>query len=109
MKRKDKEPLKLQTEDTKSSLKLQDDITDKQQSRDLNKQGEELIQRDEVENTPFIIITINNESFGTFGKYRITEMYHTKQQCRAELLKMDWNNVVKIMTLVFEILTNKTN
>ncbi|AXH73450.1 MAG: hypothetical protein [Microviridae sp.] len=67
--------------------------------------GEQLIERDEVENTPFVIITMNKESFGTFGKYRITESYHTKQQCRAELLNMNWNNVVKIMSLVHEVLS----
>ncbi|AXH71922.1 MAG: hypothetical protein [Microviridae sp.] len=69
-----------------------------------NEQGEELIQRDEVENTPFIMITINNETFGTFGKYRITEMYHTKQQCKVELMRIDWNRLVQITSLIVEML-----
>lgn len=76
--------------------------------KEKNPQKEELIQRDEVENTPFIMITINNETFGTFGKYRITEMYHTKAQCKVELLKMDWNRVIQIMTLIVDMMRENT-
>lgn len=85
-------------------MRSQENQTDKLKS---NGKSEELIERDDVENTPFQIITINKESFGVFGKYRITEPYHTKQQCKVELLNMNWNNVVKIMTLVVETMNSK--
>ncbi|AXH74334.1 MAG: hypothetical protein [Microviridae sp.] len=81
--------------------------TPKLNSTGLNEQGEEMIQRDKIENTPFVMITINNKTFGTFGKYRITEMYHTKQQCKIDLLRMDWNRVIQIMTLVNEMMKNQ--
>lgn len=86
--------------------------TENQDSKSLIAGGEkekteQLIERDEVENTPFTIITMNGESFGTFGKYKITENYHTKQQCRVELLKVDWNRIVQITTLINVILNEK--
>lgn len=109
MKQKEKEQFSLPTEATKFTSKLQVNTTDKPSLTGSNKQGEELIQKDEVNNTPFVIITINNESFGAFGKFRITEMFHTKQQCKTELLRMDWNNIVKIMTLVVELMNTKNN
>ncbi|AXH76860.1 MAG: hypothetical protein [Microviridae sp.] len=76
-------------------------------SNELNEQGEELVQREEIENTPFVMITINNESFGTFGKYRITEMYHTKAQCKIELKSITWNRIIQIMSLLNEMLNEK--
>lgn len=103
MKQKEKEESKTTTEVKKSQSKLPVSTTDKQQSNGED-HSEELIERDEVENTPFVMITINNETFGTFGKYRITETYHTKQQCKVELLAMNWNRVIQIMTLVFDML-----
>ncbi|AXH75608.1 MAG: hypothetical protein [Microviridae sp.] len=69
---------------------------------------DELIQRDEVENTPFVMITIKGETFGTFGKYRITEPYHTKQQCKVELQRVDWNRIVQVCTLINEMMKNQT-
>lgn len=83
--------------------------TPNRNSTGLNEQGEELIQREDVENTPFQVITINKESFGVFGKYRITEMYHTKQQCKAELQVINWNRLIQIMTLVHNMMTENKN
>ncbi|WNK14249.1 MAG: hypothetical protein [Microvirus sp.] len=60
------------------------------------------------------MITMNNETFGTyetfgtFGKYRITEPYLTKAECRVELLKMDWNRVIQICTLIVEMMRENT-
>ncbi|AXH75301.1 MAG: hypothetical protein [Microviridae sp.] len=71
------------------------------------KDNEQLIQREDVDGTPFIMITIKDETFGTLGNYKITESYYNKKQCENELRKMDWNNVVKVMTVVHEILTKK--
>ncbi|AXH74909.1 MAG: hypothetical protein [Microviridae sp.] len=108
MKQTDKVKQKSEKTPQSEPLRLVAEETRKQPSTGLNEQGEELVQRDEVENTPFIVITINNESFGTFGKYRITETYHTKQQCKAELKAITWNRIVQIMTLVNEIMKEQT-
>lgn len=82
--------------------------TDEQNRESYNSKTEELIQRREMENTPFTIITLTEKhaSFGTFGKYKITEDYETPEQVEAELKKMTWNRIVQIMSLVQTILTN---
>lgn len=107
MKSKAKQPTELM--DDPQSKKLLESLEDQDKHvlnglSEKNHQGEELIQRQEVNNTPFMIITINNESFGTFGKYRITEMYHTKAQCEAELKRIDWNRIIQIIALTTEML-----
>nr|WAE43697.1 MAG: hypothetical protein [Microviridae sp.] len=69
---------------------------------------EQLIEKIEIEGTPFNIIKINNEYFGTFGKYRITEVNEQEETVRKQLIEYSWNNIVKIMTLVVDMLNPKT-
>lgn len=67
---------------------------------------EELIIKTEMENTPFVIVTTGGKSFGTLGKYKITEDYHTEEQVEAELNRMTWNRIIQIIMLVHDTLTN---
>lgn len=61
----------------------------------------ELIQRDEVKDTPFMIITIEDKgSFGALGEYRITETYKTKEAVRQEVEKITWNRVIQVMMII---------
>lgn len=68
--------------------------------------SEELIKRTEVENSPFIIININDEYFGTLGKYRITEIYNNFNDCKNDLEKITWNRITQVIQLIFETLKN---
>ena len=70
---------------------------------ELLEDPEELIKRIDVENTPFVIINIENEYFGTFGQYRITEVYETEAQCKRAVSEITWNNIIKIITLITEM------
>ncbi|AXH74418.1 MAG: hypothetical protein [Microviridae sp.] len=110
MKQNEKQQSKSKVTEGTEQSQFSEGKQDKQNSPGATDEqpGEELIQRDEVENTPFQVITINKESFGVFGQYRITEMYHTKQQCMAELRRMDWNRIVQICTLINEMLNKNT-
>lgn len=103
MKSKEKKEQNTQTEETKSFALLSGDQTDNKHSNS----NEELIKREDVENTPFQVITIGKDSFGTFGKYKITEDYENPLQVHAELKKMDWNRVIQIMVLVIDMLRTK--
>lgn len=80
---------------------------EEQDNKNSNSETKQLIEREQVEETPFNVITINGVSFGTFGQYRITEEYNTKKQCEHELKRITWNNIIKIMTLVHEMLNNQ--
>jgi len=77
--------------------------------KDESNSNTELIERYRVPNTPFDMITINSETFGTFGKFRITEIYQSKEECLKILEKVDWNRLVQIMTLVFELMNKEAS
>lgn len=64
----------------------------------------ELIKRTEIENTPFTVVTIKEESFGSMGKYRITEIYKTEDEVKKELENITWNRIVQVMLLITESL-----
>lgn len=73
-----------------------------------NKKAEELISRKDLDGTPFTIITVEDEYFGVMGKYRITEKYKSFELAKAEAMRLDWNNVIKIISLIcHEFIENK--
>jgi len=66
--------------------------------------GEELIQRKDVKDTPFTIIskTDTNEHFAVIGEYRITEVYDSKNKVEKEVKKITWNRIVQVMMILNE-------
>jgi len=61
--------------------------------------SEELIKREEVEGTPFIIVTTENGSFGVLGEFRITEVKEI-EVLREELRYVDWNKIVQVVMIL---------
>ena len=59
--------------------------------------NEELVKRKGIKDTPFEVITIDGESFGTMGAYRLTEKYDNVKECEKDLKKMTWNRVLQVM------------
>ena len=68
---------------------------------DNNTQVEELVKREEVEHTPFTIVTTEEGSFLTMGKYRLTEA-QTIEEVRQEAKKVTWNRLIQVMMLLNE-------
>jgi len=66
--------------------------------------NKELIQRKEVKNTPFTIIskTDTNEHFAVMGDYRITEVYDSQNKVEKEVKKITWNRIIQVMMIVNE-------
>lgn len=62
----------------------------------------ELITRDDVPDSPFTIIGIDNEFFGAMGKYRITEPSVNKEVIENELKNITWNRLVQVIMIIFE-------
>jgi len=60
----------------------------------------ELIQREDVKDSPFTIITINEESFGAMGGFRITENTGTKEEVKKDLEKITWNRIIQVMMIL---------
>lgn len=61
----------------------------------------ELVEREEVENTPFTVITAGSKTFGVMGMHRITE-YGTKEEIRKELKEITWNRLIQVIMLLTE-------
>lgn len=83
----------------------------KTQSTNVNKinsesgKGEEMIKRQNIKNSPFEIITIEKESFGVMGEYRITEKYKTIKKVKEELETITWNRIVQVIMILNEVQT----
>jgi hypothetical protein len=71
--------------------------------------SKELIKREEIENTPFTIVTVNKESFGAMGEYRITEPRETAEEVREELKEINWNRIVQVMMILTKKITENEN
>lgn len=69
-----------------------------------NKQGSsELVQREQLKNTPFTMIGLENRWFGTMGEYRMTEEYESKEELENELSNITWNRIIQVMMVLDEI------
>lgn len=66
------------------------------------KQESNLIERNNVENTPFQIVSLEGYHFGVMAKYRITEKYDTKEEVEQELKEITWNRIIQITALLIE-------
>lgn len=73
-------------------------VHDRQNS---DSKSSELIERFELENSPFTIITTEEGSFGAMGKYRITEP-GLKEDIEKELNEITWNRIVQVMLILLE-------
>jgi hypothetical protein len=67
-----------------------------------NNSNSTLIERENIENTPFTVITENGYSFGVMAEYRITEKYDTVEEVKQELKEITWNKIVQITALLIE-------
>lgn len=70
------------------------------ESMDRQNSSTELIQREEIENTPFKVITIKGKSFGAFGNNRITEEYTTKEEVINQLKEPKWEIIITIILAI---------
>lgn len=76
-----------------------------------NKNSSELIKREEIEDSPFMIIETERDLFGVMGEYRLTEVYEVtddnRVKLREELKAISWNRVIQVIMLLVEKLKDK--
>lgn len=93
-----------------SSLKNVEKQTNKKSSKVDDRT--ELIQREEIKDTPFTMITIDGKSFGAMGGFRLTEQSGNKEEVKKDLAKVTWNRIIQVMMImktIDEENQNKTN
>ncbi len=60
----------------------------------------EMCKREDVPNSPFVVVTVEEGSFGTLGKWRITEIKQNSAEVFDELSTLSWNRIIQVMTLL---------
>lgn len=80
------------------------------QGIDDPREEEGTIIREDVEDSPFTLISIDGgkEFFGTMGKYRITDP-GSKEELLKDLKEFNWNRIVQVMLLLLESTGNMIN
>lgn len=70
----------------------------------INKKAEELITREQIENTPFVIVSNKTEGkhFGMVGKFRVTEPNENYEELKEELVELSWNRITQVIGIIVE-------
>lgn len=73
------------------------------------KEGEELIKKTNVPNSPFHVISLKdqNQHFGCLGQFRITELHDTFKEAEKDTKAITWNRIIQVITLVNQITNEK--
>ena len=72
---------------------------------DKKNSGEELVKRENIDDSPFQIITQEGYSFGVMGEYRVTDKDNDKNKIKKELKKITWNRIVQVIMILDELKT----
>jgi len=62
--------------------------------------GSEILEKEVIPQTPFVIIKEKDKYYGLIGRYRLTEPCETREEAIQETTKMTWDNLIKIMIVV---------
>lgn len=62
----------------------------------------QLLERINLEDTPFTAIKFGNLWYLTMGKYRLTDGTPNKQECLDEVNNTTWNRLLQIMQIMIE-------
>lgn len=65
-----------------------------------NSKSTELVEKIEIPNSPFLVIVTEEGAAGVMGNYRLTEIYPTKEEAIKAVKKIDWNNIVKVISCI---------
>jgi hypothetical protein len=66
-------------------------------------ESSEMIERWQIPNSPFTVISIENKHFGVMGEYRITEECKSRGEVEDELKCITWNRIIQVMMILEEI------
>ncbi len=62
----------------------------------------EMVKREDVPNSPFVVVTVEEGSFGTLGKWRITELCKTSKEVFDDLSVISWDRVIQVIQLILQ-------
>lgn len=68
----------------------------------INPRNTQLTEQIEIENTPFTAVRVDKQWFLSMGKYRISEIKETFEECKEDAYRADWIRIMTIMKIVIE-------
>lgn len=98
-------------------MKLQEELTNTNTEQNVTKDtstqnareennnelnSEQIIEREEVEDTPFMIVKQDEKWFVTLGKYRLTSALDSKEKAREEANKKGWTQIMQVVGIMIE-------
>ncbi len=63
----------------------------------------ELVERVQIEGTPFTVISTEGKNFGVMGGFRITEEMKSVGEVEDELKCITWNRIVQVIMILNEM------
>lgn len=73
---------------------------EEQDKQDLS--SDQLVERYEVEKTPFHIVKQNDKFLVTIGKYRLTKELDSRHEAEMDAKRVDWERIMAIMGIMIE-------
>jgi len=92
-----------------TELKQSQANVEKAHNKDSGTSKNETIKREEIKDSPFHVITIEGQSFGVMGDYRLTEKSNSARKVKEELKKITWNRIVQVIMLLDEVKSKINN
>lgn len=87
-------------ENSSTTVNQQETTTENKQS------SSKLIEREQIEGTPFNLIKQDKKYFITIGNYQLTQQYNTEQEAIEDIQFNQWNIIV---TLIDILITHNNN
>ena len=66
----------------------------------VDERNTELVEKIEVENTPFTIVKNEGLWYILLGKYRLTEGYEDKEEVLKEANTINWNKILQVCIII---------
>lgn len=78
--------------------------TDNKELEEQTEIAKQVLDINDVPGTPFTVVSDleNNRHFGALGNYRLTELYESKDVASKHVRKLNWENVIRVMTVIME-------
>ena len=65
--------------------------------------NEELIKFTDVENTPFTVISKEDEHIVMLGKYRVSETFENQEEAIKDAESITWNRITQLITIMLRL------
>lgn len=84
-------------------MKKNEEILNGQIGDTLQQESTQLIEKTEVEGTPFHIITYQDRNWIGLGKYRISSTEYTVKELKEKIFNMDYDFLINVIFAVIDM------